>query len=94
MGVSCKLAEKLNDNKLRISSADYGRMLEELATRARAQVMQKEQREMQQREMRHKEVEMMRQEQHRFAGQQDMYQRGMYPSDAYQVGVPQSGFIR
>lgn len=94
MGVSCKLAEKLNDNKLRISSADYGRMLDELATRARAQVLQKEQREMQQREMRHKEVEMMRQEQHRFAGQQDMYQRGMYPSDVYQVGVPQSGFIR
>ena len=95
MGVSCKLAEKLNDNKLRISSADYGRMLEELATRARAQVMQQEQREMQQREMRHKEIEMMRQEQHRFiAGQQDMYRRGMYPSDAYQVRVPQSGFIR
>jgi len=90
MGVSCQLAEKLDDNKLRISSSDYERMLEELSERAKAQIFQKEQREMRQREMRHKEVEMLQQEQRFIADQRDIYNREMHPSDIYQV--PQNRF--
>jgi hypothetical protein len=81
MGVSCNLAEKLNDNKLRISSTDYGIVLEELSKRAKAQIMQKEQREMQQREMRHKEIEMLQNQQRFIANQRDVYHREIYPSD-------------
>ena len=90
MGVSCKLAEKLDDNKLRISSDDYDRMLEELSERAKAQILLKEQREMRLREMRHKEMEMLQKEQRFIADQRDAYHREMHPSDIYQL--QQNGF--
>jgi len=90
MGVSCKLAEKLDDSKLRICSKDYDRMLAELSERAKAKILQKEQREMRQREMRHRQMEMLQNE-HRFiADQRDIHHRDMHPSDIYQV--PQNRF--
>ena len=82
MGVSCKLAEKLNDNKLRICSKDYDNMLEELSARAKTQILQKEQREMRHREMRQREVEMMEKEQRFIADQRVLHHREI---DIYQA---------
>lgn len=84
MGVSCKLAEKLDDNKLRICSKDYDRMLEELSERAKAKILQKEQREMRLREMRHREIEMLHQEQRFIADQRDIHHREMHSNGIYQ----------
>lgn len=83
MGVSCKLAEKLDDNKLRICSKDYDKMLEELSERAKAKILQKEQREMRLREMRHREIEMLHNEQRFIADQRDIYHREMYSNGIY-----------
>lgn len=83
MGVSCKLAEKLDDNKLRICSKDYDKMLEELSERAKAKILQKEQREMRLREMRHREIEMLHNEQLFIADQRHIHHREMHPNGIY-----------
>eukprot|EP00986_Skeletonema_menzelii_P020080 scaffold30079_cov154-Skeletonema_menzelii.AAC.8 len=90
MGVLCKLAEKLDDNKLRICSKDYDRMLEELSERAKAKMFQKEQRDLRLREMRLREMEMLQNEQRFIADQRDIHHREMHSNDIYQV--PQSRF--
>lgn len=89
MGVRCMLAEKLDDDKLRICSKDYDGMLEELSKRAKAKMYQKEQRDLKQREMRLKEMEMLQNEQRFISDQRQIHCREMHSTnDIYQV--PQS----
>ena len=88
MGVRCMLAEKLDDDKLRICSKDYDGMLEELSKRAKAKMFQKEQRDLKQREMRLKEMEMLQNEQRFISDQRQIHYREMHSNDIYQV--PQS----